>query len=52
MKAQWTHLALQVHSLEASIAFYSQHTNLQVVERTLGRVKHGDGRCVVERSMP
>jgi lactoylglutathione lyase len=33
MKAQWTHLALHVHSLEDSVAFYSQYTNLRVVER-------------------
>jgi catechol 2,3-dioxygenase-like lactoylglutathione lyase family enzyme len=37
MKAQWTHLALHVHSLEASIAFYSRYTNLRVVDR------HSDG---------
>jgi lactoylglutathione lyase len=33
MKAQWTHLALHVRSLEASIAFYSRYTNLRVVDR-------------------
>jgi lactoylglutathione lyase len=33
MKAQWTHLALHVHSLEASIAFYSRYTNLRPVDR-------------------
>jgi lactoylglutathione lyase len=33
MKTQWTHLALHVHSLEASIAFYAQYSNLRVVDR-------------------
>ncbi len=33
MKAQWTHLALHVRSLEASIAFYTRYTNLRVVDR-------------------
>ena len=33
MKAQWTHLALHVRNLEASIAFYAQYTNLRVVDR-------------------
>ncbi len=37
MKTQWTHLALHVHSLEASIAFYSRYTNLRVIDR------HSDG---------
>src|SRR6476661_2518368 len=33
MKTQWTHLALHVRNLEASIAFYTQYTNLRVVDR-------------------
>ena len=33
MSAQWTHLALHVHSLEASIAFYGRYSNLRVVDR-------------------
>lgn len=33
MTAQWTHLALHVHSLEASIAFYARYTNLRIVDR-------------------
>jgi catechol 2,3-dioxygenase-like lactoylglutathione lyase family enzyme len=33
MKSQWTHLALHVRSLEASIAFYSRYTNLRPIER-------------------
>lgn len=33
MKARWTHLALHVNSLNDSIAFYSRHTGLRVVER-------------------
>ena len=33
MNAQWTHLALHVHSLEASIAFYARYTNLRIVDR-------------------
>ena len=33
MKAHWTHLALHVRSLEASIAFYGQYTNLRPMER-------------------
>lgn len=33
MKVQWTHLALHVRDLEASIAFYAEYTNLRVVER-------------------
>jgi catechol 2,3-dioxygenase-like lactoylglutathione lyase family enzyme len=33
MKAQWTHLALHVHSLKASIDFYAHYTNLRVVDR-------------------
>jgi len=33
MKAQWTHLALHVHSLEASVAFYTHYANLRVVDR-------------------
>jgi len=33
MKAQWTHLALHVRSLNASIAFYAEYANLRVVDR-------------------
>jgi catechol 2,3-dioxygenase-like lactoylglutathione lyase family enzyme len=33
MKAQWTHLALHVHSLEATIAFYARYANLRVIDR-------------------
>lgn len=33
MKARWTHLALHVHRLEASIAFYARYTNLRIVDR-------------------
>jgi catechol 2,3-dioxygenase-like lactoylglutathione lyase family enzyme len=33
MRVQWTHLALHVHSLEASIAFYTRYTSLQVIDR-------------------
>jgi catechol 2,3-dioxygenase-like lactoylglutathione lyase family enzyme len=33
MKTQWTHLALHVQSLEASIAFYERYTNLRIVDR-------------------
>lgn len=33
MGSQWTHLALHVNSLEASIAFYGHYTNLRVVDR-------------------
>lgn len=33
MKAQWTHLALHVRSLKASIEFYAHYTNLRVVDR-------------------
>jgi lactoylglutathione lyase len=33
MKAQWTHLALHVRSLEESIAFYARYTSLKVVDR-------------------
>lgn len=32
-KAQWTHLALHVRSLEASIAFYARYTNLRPIDR-------------------
>ena len=32
MRVQWTHLALHVHSLEQSIAFYGRYTNLRVVD--------------------
>jgi lactoylglutathione lyase len=32
MSAQWTHLALHVHSVDRSIAFYSRFTNLRVVD--------------------
>jgi lactoylglutathione lyase len=41
MKAEWTHLALHVHSLEASIAFYSRYTNLRVVDRHSDRSSTG-----------
>jgi lactoylglutathione lyase len=33
MKAQWTHLALHVRSLETSIAFYVRYTNLRPINR-------------------
>ncbi len=33
MKAQWTHLALHVNSLEASIAFYTRYASLRVIDR-------------------
>jgi catechol 2,3-dioxygenase-like lactoylglutathione lyase family enzyme len=33
MKSRWTHLALHVRSLQASIAFYEQFTNLRVIDR-------------------
>jgi catechol 2,3-dioxygenase-like lactoylglutathione lyase family enzyme len=33
MKGQWTHLALHVRSLQASIAFYTRYTNLRIVDR-------------------
>ena len=33
MKAQWTHLALHVHSLVESITFYARYTNLRIVDR-------------------
>ena len=33
MNSRWTHLALHVHSLSASIAFYERYTNLRVIER-------------------
>lgn len=33
MKTQWTHLALHVRSLQASIAFYEKYANLRVVDR-------------------
>ena len=33
MKSQWTHLALHVRNLDASIAFYSRYANLRVVNR-------------------
>jgi catechol 2,3-dioxygenase-like lactoylglutathione lyase family enzyme len=33
MKAQWTHLALHVRSLDASVAFYSRYANLRVIDR-------------------
>ena len=33
MKVQWTHLALHVRSLEASIAFYARYTNLRPIDR-------------------
>jgi catechol 2,3-dioxygenase-like lactoylglutathione lyase family enzyme len=33
MKAQWTHLALHVHSLKATIAFYARYANLRVIDR-------------------
>jgi catechol 2,3-dioxygenase-like lactoylglutathione lyase family enzyme len=33
MKAQWTHLALYVRSLNDSIAFYEVYANLRVVDR-------------------
>ena len=33
MKVQWTHLALHVKSLKASIEFYEHYTNLRVADR-------------------
>jgi lactoylglutathione lyase len=33
MKVQWTHLALHVKSLKASIEFYERYTNLRVADR-------------------
>jgi lactoylglutathione lyase len=33
MRVQWTHLALHVKSLEASIEFYERYTSLRVVDR-------------------
>jgi lactoylglutathione lyase len=33
VKVQWTHLALHVKSLAASIEFYERYTNLRVVDR-------------------
>jgi lactoylglutathione lyase len=33
MKVQWTHLALHVTSLKASIEFYELYTNLRVADR-------------------
>jgi lactoylglutathione lyase len=33
MKARWTHLALHVRNLQASIAFYERFTNLRVIDR-------------------
>ena len=33
MTAQWTHLALHVKSLKASIEFYERYTNLRVADR-------------------
>jgi len=33
MKVQWTHLALHVKSLQASVEFYERYTNLRVADR-------------------
>jgi lactoylglutathione lyase len=33
MNARWTHLALHVRSLQASIAFYEPYTSLRVIDR-------------------
>ena len=33
MKAQWTHLALHVRNLDASMAFYSRYANSRVIDR-------------------
>jgi catechol 2,3-dioxygenase-like lactoylglutathione lyase family enzyme len=33
MKAQWTHLAFHVRSLDASVAFYSRDASLRVIDR-------------------
>jgi lactoylglutathione lyase len=33
VRVQWTHLALHVRSLEASIAFYTRYTSLRVIDR-------------------
>jgi catechol 2,3-dioxygenase-like lactoylglutathione lyase family enzyme len=39
MKSRWTHLALHVRSLQASIAFYERFTNPRVIDR------HSDATC-------
>lgn len=33
MKAQWTHLALHVRNLDASVTFYSRYASLRVIDR-------------------
>jgi lactoylglutathione lyase len=33
MSSRWTHLALHVHNLQSSIAFYERFTSLRVVDR-------------------
>ena len=33
MKSRWTHVALHVRSLRASLAFYERFTNLRVIDR-------------------
>jgi catechol 2,3-dioxygenase-like lactoylglutathione lyase family enzyme len=33
MKSRWTHFALHVRSLQASIAFYEHYTSLRVIDR-------------------
>jgi lactoylglutathione lyase len=33
MKSRWTHFALHVRSLQASIAFYERYTSLRVIDR-------------------
>ena len=33
MNSRWTHLALHVRSLQASIAFYERYTSLRVIDR-------------------
>src|SRR6266404_8652843 len=33
MNSRWTHVALHVRSLQASIAFYERYTSLRVIDR-------------------
>lgn len=41
MTAIWTHIALHVRSLDASIAFYTRYANLRVVDRHADRSSTG-----------